>query len=144
MTMRPLRISIALISLGLALLAAFLFFFLKKTWNDEAAALRRETGLLFVDAVRDEESRVFDKLLVRQFGTDSTFDISLQMPRLPQGDSIKMVAFVQEKTEFKTVLEEKPDSQHLLRIDATPSEVAVLEALPASVVGRSFAPCTAR
>lgn len=34
--------------------------------------------------------------------------------------------------------------QHLLRIDATPSEVAVLEALPASVVGRSFAPCTAR
>ena len=34
--------------------------------------------------------------------------------------------------------------QHLLRIDATPSEVSVLEALPASVVGRSFAPCTAR
>ncbi len=34
--------------------------------------------------------------------------------------------------------------QHHLRIDATPSEVAVLEALPASVVGRSFTPCTAR
>lgn len=34
--------------------------------------------------------------------------------------------------------------QHRLRIDATPSEVAVLEALPVSVVGRSFAPCTAR
>ncbi|MBY0467876.1 MAG: hypothetical protein K2Q07_02735, partial [Burkholderiaceae bacterium] len=34
--------------------------------------------------------------------------------------------------------------QHQLRIDATPGEVAVLEALPASVVGRSFTPCTAR
>lgn len=34
--------------------------------------------------------------------------------------------------------------QHRLRVDATPSEVAVLEALPASVVGRSFTPCTAR
>lgn len=34
--------------------------------------------------------------------------------------------------------------QHRLRIDATPGEVAVLESLPASVVGRSFAPCTAR
>ncbi len=34
--------------------------------------------------------------------------------------------------------------QHQLRIDATPSEVAVLEALPASVLGRSFTPCTAR
>ena len=34
--------------------------------------------------------------------------------------------------------------QHRLRIDATPDEVAVLESLPASVVGRSFTPCTAR
>ncbi len=34
--------------------------------------------------------------------------------------------------------------QHRLRIDAIPGEVAVLEALPASAVGRSFTPCTAR
>jgi hypothetical protein len=34
--------------------------------------------------------------------------------------------------------------QHQLRIDATPGDAAVLEALPASVVGRSFTPCTAR
>jgi len=34
--------------------------------------------------------------------------------------------------------------QHRLRIDAAPDEVAVLESLPASVVGRSFTPCTAR
>ncbi len=34
--------------------------------------------------------------------------------------------------------------QHRLRIDGTPDEVAVLESLPASVVGRSFAPCTGR
>ena len=34
--------------------------------------------------------------------------------------------------------------QHRLRVDATPDEVAVLESLPASVVGRSFTPCTAR
>lgn len=34
--------------------------------------------------------------------------------------------------------------QHQLRIDATPSEVAVLESLPVSLVGRSFTPCAAR
>ncbi len=119
MPMRPLRFSIALISLGLALLAAFLFFFLKKTWDDEAVALQRETGLLFVNAVQREQNRVFDRLLVRQFESDSTFDISLQMPHLPQGDSVKMVAFVQEKGEFKTVLEEKSDSTRMIRIETT-------------------------
>lgn len=48
-------------------------------------------------------------------------------------------------------VQEKPDAasaaaapQRRLRIDATPDEVAVLEALPASVVGRSFGPCTTR
>ncbi len=34
--------------------------------------------------------------------------------------------------------------QHHLRIDATPDQIAVLESLPASVVGRSFTPCAAR
>lgn len=119
--MRPLRLSIALMSLGLALLAAFLFFFLKKTWHDEAAALRRETNLLFVNAVQSEQNRVFDRLLVRQFGTDSTLNISVRLPQLPQGDSVKMVAFVQEKTEFKTILEKKADSTQRLRIETTHS-----------------------
>lgn len=48
-------------------------------------------------------------------------------------------------------VQEKPDAasapaapQRRLRIDATPDEVAVLEALPASVVGHSFGPCTTR
>lgn len=119
--MRPLRLSIALISLGLALLAAFLFFFLKKTWDDEATALRRETNLLFVNAVRSEQNRVLDQLLVRQFGNDSTLELSFRMPRLPQGDSVKMVAFVQEKAEFKTILEKKADTARLLRIETTRS-----------------------
>lgn len=111
-----LRLSIALISLGLALLAAFLFFFLKKTWDDEAAALRRETNLLFVNAVRGEQNRVLDRLLVRQFGSDSTVEISFQMPRLPEHDSVKMVAFVQEKTEFRTVSQDQNDSSQHLQI----------------------------
>lgn len=119
--MRPLRLSIALISLGLVLLASFLFFFLKKTWDDEAAALRRETGLLFVNAVQSEQNRVFDRLLVRQFGTDSTLNISVRLPQLPQGDSVKMVAFVQEKTEFKTILEKNADPTRRLRIETTHS-----------------------
>jgi len=122
--MRPLRLSILLISLGLALLAAFLFFFLKKTWGDEAAALRRETNLLFVNAVRSEQNRVFDRLLVRQFGSDSTLEISLQMPRLPQHDSVKMMAFVQEKTEFRMVSEDKPDSSQRLHIKTTRAPLA--------------------
>lgn len=48
-------------------------------------------------------------------------------------------------------VQDKPDAasasaapQRRLRIDATPDEVAVLEALPASLVGRSFGPCTTR
>lgn len=128
--MHSLRLSIALMSLGLALLAAFLFFFLNKTWNDEAQTLRRETGLLFVNAVQSEQNRVLDKLLVRQFSTDSTFDIALRMPRLPQGDSVKMVAFVQEKTEMKTVLEKKSDSTHLFRIEASHNSVREKSDIP--------------
>ena len=117
--MRPLRLSISLLSLGLALLAVFLYLFLKKTYDDEAATLRRETNLLFVNAVRSEESRVFDQLLVRKFNGsgDSTFHISLQIPRLPHADSVKMVAFVQERREFKTVFKEKSDTPRMLHIE---------------------------
>lgn len=95
------HIAIFLLSLGLVLLGVFLWLFLKKTWDDENASLRRETKLLFVNAVHSIESQVFDRLLVKRWETlegDTAMDISLRLPQPKHQDSSKIVAFVQERS----------------------------------------------
>ncbi len=56
------RLSIFLITVSLALLAVFLFWFLKNTYNQEVAALQKETGYLFVNSIRGIEGEVLDKM----------------------------------------------------------------------------------
>lgn len=96
------HIAILLLSLGLALLGAFLWLFLKKTWEDELASLRRETNLLFVNAVHGIESQMFDRLIVKRWeGTsgDTSINISLRLPPPLRGrDSSKAFVFVQERS----------------------------------------------
>jgi signal transduction histidine kinase len=93
--------AILLMTIGLALLGVFLWLFLKKTWEDEASNLRRETNLLFVSAVRSLESKAFDQLIMRRWGSapsDTSFDISLRLPALtPRPDSARVVALVREE-----------------------------------------------
>lgn len=108
------HIAIVLLSLGLALLGIFLWLFLKKTWEDETASLRRETNLLFVNAVHGIESQVFDRLLVKRWegvDGDTTVNISLQLPPMARGrdSSAKVFAMVQERsvtTDIKADLED--------------------------------------
>lgn len=88
-------------SLGLALLGVFLWLFLNKTWEDEEASLRRETNLLFVNAVRGIESEVLDRLLVRRWkglDGDSSVNISVKLPSLKaKGDTTKVFALFREQ-----------------------------------------------
>lgn len=98
------HIAIVLLSLGMILLGVFLWLFLHKTYKDEQEALRRETNLLFVNAVRGIESRLFDKLVVRRWDTqqgDTAVSISLRLPAPPHPqpakDSARVFAIVQEK-----------------------------------------------
>lgn len=98
------HIAIILLSLGMILLGVFLWLFLQKTYKDEQEALRRETNLLFVNAVRGIESRLFDKLVVRRWDTfqgDTAVSISLRLPTPPRPqpakDSGRVFAIVQEK-----------------------------------------------
>ena len=107
------HIAILLLSLGMILLGVFLWLFLQKTWKDEQEALRRETNLLFVNAVREIESQLFDKLVVRRwdaFQGDSAVSISLRLPP-PVRDSGRVLAFMQGKTvishDVKAIRDEK-------------------------------------
>jgi signal transduction histidine kinase len=96
------HIAILLLSLGLVLLGVFLWLFLKKTWEDETNSLRRETNLLFVDAVQSIERKMFDQLIIRRLdgsGGDSTISISMRMPAVQhKSDSVGTFAFVQERS----------------------------------------------
>jgi hypothetical protein len=112
--------AVLLMTFGLVLLGIFLWLFLKKTWEDEAANLRRETNLLFVSAVRSLESQAFDQLIVRSWESapgDTSFDISLRLPPVARGrDSARVVAFVREERSLRTDrIEEQrsPDSSQL-------------------------------
>jgi signal transduction histidine kinase len=115
------HIAIVLVSLGLALLGVFLWLFLKKTWEDETANLRRETNLLFVNAVRSIESQVFDRLLIKKWEGvkgDTSLNISFRLPPPAGGrDSSRMFAFVREKT----VLSES----NLKKIDTSNSQIEI-------------------
>lgn len=110
------HIAILLLSLGLVLLGIFLWLFLKKTWEDEAASLRRETNLLFVNAVHGIESQVFDRLLVKKWEGigegDTALDISLRLPPLARvrDTSARVIAFVEEHSVTKEITKAPKDS----------------------------------
>ena len=108
------HIAVLLLSLGLVLLGVFLWLFLKNTWEDENEQLRRETNLLFVNAVRGIESKMFDQLLVKKWdgaSGDTSVQISLRLPSRKQGpDTDKVLAIVQERSIQTNHILHKTDS----------------------------------
>ncbi|MCC7465648.1 MAG: HAMP domain-containing histidine kinase [Saprospiraceae bacterium] len=130
------HIAILLLSLGMILLGVFLWLFLHKTWKDEQETLRRETSLLFVNAVRGIESRMFDQLLVRHWDGrdgDRSVQITLRLPP-PVKDSARVFAFVQEKAivthdiqEFRS--EKLKDMRIMVNRSQTPEEAEISGAL---------------
>ncbi|MDO8366241.1 MAG: HAMP domain-containing sensor histidine kinase [Saprospiraceae bacterium] len=125
------HIAILLLSLGLVLLGIFLWLFLKKTWEDESASLRRETNLLFVNAVHSIESQMFDQLIVKRWeGSegDTSVNISLRLPPPKHGhDSAKVFAFVENRSIVTGRLREKMDTSNtkmevIIKGDRLPAE----------------------
>jgi len=108
------HIAILLLSLGLALLGIFLWLFLKKTWDDELASLRRETNLLFVNAVHGIESQMFDRLIMKRWeGSegDSSVNISFRLPASKHGhDTTQVFAFMEERSIVTGQVKEKMDT----------------------------------
>lgn len=106
-------------SASLVLLASFLMLFLKKTWNDEVAALKKETGFLFVNSIRGIEGSMMDRLITHNIrgraGDSIEQEFVLRMPKQPEGDSLKIFTFV---TEEKFKVEER-DTNVRIRIAAS-------------------------
>lgn len=114
-------------STSLVLLAGFLVLFLRKTWDDEVLALKKETGFLFVNSIRGIEGRMMDRLIthnIRGMAGDSVEqEFRIRLPRPPDGDSLKIFTFV---TEEKFKIEER-DSNVKIRVSASPIEGAETE-----------------
>lgn len=114
------HIAILLLSFGLVLLGIFLWLFMKKTWDDENASLRKETNLLFVNAVRGVESQLLDRMIVRRFDEnagDTSVSITLRLPHAKLGrDSAKVFAFVQERSMVSRLPEKMDSSKTKMKI----------------------------
>ncbi len=132
------HIAILFLSLGLALLGIFLWLFLKKTWDDEAASLRRETNSLFVNAVHGIERQMFDRLIMKRWEGaegDTSVNISLRLPTLKHGlDAAKIFAFVEERSIVTGQLREKMDASNtqmkvIIKSDRSPDEAEMSGAL---------------
>ncbi len=121
------RISILLMSTSLVLLAGFLVLFLKKSWDDEVLALKKETGFLFINSIRGIEGRMMDRIITHNIrgmpGDSVEQEFRIRMPHPPDGDSLKVFTFV---TQEKFKVEER-DSNVKIRVSASPVRGAETE-----------------
>ncbi len=118
------RLSIVLMSASLVLLAGFLVLFMKKAWDDEVLALKKETGFLFVNSIRGIEGRMMDRIIthnIQGIGDGDSikheFNIRLREPSM-HGDSLKIMSFVSEE---KLKVVESGETEMKIRIAASPS-----------------------
>lgn len=114
------RFSIVLMSTSLVLLAGFLVLFLKKSWDGEVVALKKETGFLFVNSIRGIEGRMMDRIITHNFiggpgdSIREEFRIRVPGPAM-KGDSVKVMTFIsEEKVKFL-----ERDSNVKVRISAS-------------------------
>ena len=94
------RLSILLMILSLVLLAVFLLFFLKKTYENERGELQKEVGYLFINSVRSIEGDMLDKFIFRRIvaGSDSLEEPHfLPMPQHDSGDSLQVITFIGDR-----------------------------------------------
>ena len=84
-------------SLSLALLAGFLIWFLKKTYDDEKSALAKEVGYVFVGAVRSIEGRLLDHLAASRTLLPTPENADSRVRFFPENDSLRMITFVQKE-----------------------------------------------
>lgn len=96
------RLSLPLMVASLAVLGAFLLWFLQRSWKDEALALEREANLMLVSAVRSIEGAVFDRFIFKRMARGPGLEADLRhLPEMPGSDSTRVLAFFKDKTEVK-------------------------------------------
>jgi signal transduction histidine kinase len=90
------RLSIFLMTASLVLLAVFLVFFLKKTWQDELDQLKKETAFLFASSIHSIEGELLDKLVMRRMTGSSSEpgNVFLFKNRRVEKDSVKVMAII--------------------------------------------------
>ncbi|MBK8563109.1 MAG: hypothetical protein IPN76_07100 [Saprospiraceae bacterium] len=116
------RLSIVLMSTSLVLLAGFLVLFVKKAWDDELLALKKETGFLFVNSIRGIEGQMMDRIITHNFiggqGDSIREEFRIRVPGpVVKGDSLKVMTFVSEE-KVKVV---ESDTNVKVRISASHS-----------------------
>ncbi|HMQ47468.1 MAG TPA: HAMP domain-containing sensor histidine kinase [Saprospiraceae bacterium] len=107
------RLSIVLMVSSLVLLAGFLSLYLKKAWDEALGALRKETSLLFIQAVQNIEGELLDDLILKKF-TSPDSNLILQWSnqvRHKDVDSVNVLAFVGQDP-----LPAKKDSTFSIRV----------------------------
>jgi signal transduction histidine kinase len=84
---------------SLVLLGVFLLFYLKKTWDDELAALKKETSHLFMHSIHSIEGEVLDKIVFnRLYGRgDSSMAFLHRRIDMEAADSLKVFAFTGDR-----------------------------------------------
>ncbi len=117
------RLSIVLMSASLLLLAGFLVLFLKKSWDDEVLALKKETGFLFINSIRGIEGRMMDRIITHNIrggaaGDSIHEEFTIRLPEPPKGDSLKIMTFVGEERLHIA----KGDTNVQIRIASGPTE----------------------
>lgn len=82
--------------LSMVLLAAFLFLFLRKSWQDEVDNLHKETGNLFIRSVHDIEGDVLERIVSSRvfFTQDEDKELPPLKPIDQPGDKNKVYAYV--------------------------------------------------
>ena len=121
------RISVALMLASLALLAAFLLWFLQQVKSDAYNALKREGELLLVNTVRNIEGETFNQLILEKgkvFNTELALphptdslrvmvsanppdDLSLSGHKPQKGDSIQLITVLNERA--TVIKKDSPD-----------------------------------
>ncbi|MCU0345459.1 MAG: HAMP domain-containing histidine kinase [Saprospiraceae bacterium] len=94
------QFSIVLMSTSLVLLAGFLVLFLKKSWDDEVLALKKETGFLFINSIRGVEGDMMDRLVTHNImgqGDSVRHEFRFQLPGNPKDDSLKVLTYINEE-----------------------------------------------
>ncbi|GAB4261983.1 MAG: HAMP domain-containing sensor histidine kinase [Saprospiraceae bacterium] len=103
-----------LMGFSMLLLAAFLFLFLRKSWQDEVDNLRKETGNLFIRSVHDIEGDVLERIVSSRILL--TEDVSTKIPPLEpmniQKDTARVFAYVSS-----TKVDAKGDTSIRIEVD---------------------------
>jgi two-component system, OmpR family, phosphate regulon sensor histidine kinase PhoR len=132
------RLSLFLMVFSLALLGLFLLLFLQKVYREEKEGLKRETGLLFVNAMRGIESAAIDKLLVRTWNSSGRIDSALNVRMHASASSLRdtsIIVFTQKHLEGISAQQQNRKSFHFeKRAEKTEERSSIAGGLSMSMI----------